>query len=326
VLSSGGVAGAAALGVNRSRQRGQLDPGHQLPAVERSDVEPGRGRCRRPVRLPPDRRSRRRRRLRTRRSDPTNNIYITTTRQLTTDELHHISNVVATGLTPNAPLAVPGVTSIRKRIVRRVGDRALTRAARSLSPASNLLEQADSTFRGAHQRANGRCSTPRTRACRRRVPTPSYCPCRPKPDNKPRTRSRGPPSRRPRLVCLAGSQLAITFRTAAQGSVQPAARDPKQHPSHNARTPPLPLKRHSRVATAPRTDRAYWASCVVGGCRESAPSACLCEAQRKRRSHSFMPNGDAPARSGEQTAPKQKSLSARVCRGFTEWSQPGSNR
>ena len=45
--------------------------------------------------------------------NPTNNIYITTTRQLTTDELHHISNVVATGLTPNAPLAVPGVTSIR---------------------------------------------------------------------------------------------------------------------------------------------------------------------------------------------------------------------
>lgn len=45
--------------------------------------------------------------------NPTNNIYITSTRQLTSDELHHISNVVATGLTPNVPLAVPGVTSIR---------------------------------------------------------------------------------------------------------------------------------------------------------------------------------------------------------------------
>jgi hypothetical protein len=45
--------------------------------------------------------------------NPTNNIYITSTRQLTTGELHHISNVVATGLTPNATIAVPGVTSIR---------------------------------------------------------------------------------------------------------------------------------------------------------------------------------------------------------------------
>jgi hypothetical protein len=45
--------------------------------------------------------------------DPTNNLYITSARRLTTDELHHISNVVATGLTPNARIAMPGVNSIR---------------------------------------------------------------------------------------------------------------------------------------------------------------------------------------------------------------------
>jgi len=45
--------------------------------------------------------------------NPTNNIYITSTRQLTTGELHHLSDVFATGLTPNTAIAVPGVTSIR---------------------------------------------------------------------------------------------------------------------------------------------------------------------------------------------------------------------
>jgi hypothetical protein len=45
--------------------------------------------------------------------NPTNNIYITATSQLTTDQLQQLSNLVATGISANSRVIIPGVTSIR---------------------------------------------------------------------------------------------------------------------------------------------------------------------------------------------------------------------